>query len=89
MAMQDRRQSAIVEKYMVTVMSTVTCAVLVWCGNSIIELKTEVAKLGEKFVVRAEMAAQQAEISVIRAEVQRIANEQASMASFLPQMRRN
>lgn len=86
--MSERRQGAVFDKYLMTVISTVTCAVLVWCGSSIVELKTEVAKLAEKFAMRSELESQKMEISLIRAELQQVANEQARRTSLFPQLKK-
>lgn len=80
MTIENRRGDHI-ERHIVTIICSLTAIGVVWIGSSIIDLKTTVAGLSEKFALRTE-------ITALQSEVARISAEQARRTAIIDSMRR-
>ena len=63
--MQERK-SDILQKHVITVICSLTAGGVAWICLSVVDLKTTVAALSEKFALRAEVEAIRTEVREIR-----------------------
>jgi hypothetical protein len=67
------------------IIGAIIVILLAWVGTSIINLEKTVAGLAEKYALRTEVESVRQDLSLLRAEVQRIAQEQARRTALFPQ----
>lgn len=71
MAIMDRRKTTL-EQRVVEILTALSCAGILWIGSSIIDIKTQIAGLTEKYALRVELQDVKAEVQRIKDEQQRI-----------------
>jgi len=64
----ENRRADHLERHVMTIICSLTAIGVIWIGASIIDLKTVVAGLSEKFALRSELNALQVEVSRIGTE---------------------
>lgn len=82
--MQAERRSRTFEQNIITVMTGITVAILVWIGSSIITVGKAVEKLEVQMANLADKFATQEQIVSLRLEVQKVKDEQDRRRLFIP-----
>ncbi len=76
----DNRRGDHMERHVVTIICSLTAIGVVWIGASIVDLKTTVAGLSDKFALRVELNA-------LQSEVARISSEQSRRTALIESLR--
>lgn len=78
--MSERRTDSM-ERHITTILTLLIAAGVTWIASSVIDLKTTVASLGDKFALRTELDS-------LRVEIQRISAEQSRRTSLIDRLTR-